>query len=185
MTTSTESRLSRPRSSVKEASAVSCKMRSSILLHDIHFGVVHLLCVDLLKALQHVQHSGSDFLLREASSGRESCTLEQPCPPWNGSSGDRNTTSRKAGGRTTECDTEERHFKGGVCDEEVAWVSEARLIRLGERRHVMSRVTSRVRIIEVAGIRRRRCTFGSHVGGKPLLYLSSHSLVLRFTTSSR
>ena len=35
------------------------------------------------------------------------------------------------------------------------------------------------------GIHRRHCTFGSHVGGKPPLRLSGHSLVPRFKTSSR
>jgi len=112
MTTSTASRLSRPRSPVNEASVVSYRTWSDTLHYNVGFSVAHLRWVDLLKALQHVQHSGGDVLLCKACGSRESRALEQPCPSGDGSGGDGNSASREAGGWTTESDTEERHFVG-------------------------------------------------------------------------
>ena len=111
ITTSTESRLSRPRSPVNEASFVSCETQSDTLHCGVDFGSTHLRLVDLLKPLQHVKHSGGDLLLCEASDGRESRTLGEPRPPRNGSSRDGDTISRETGSWATESDTEERHFK--------------------------------------------------------------------------
>jgi len=112
ITTSTASRLSRPRSLVNEALVVSCETWSDTLHYSVDFGVAHLCRVDLFKPLQHVQHSSGNLLLRKARGGRESRTLRQPCSPGNGSSREGHTISREAGSWATESNTEERHFMG-------------------------------------------------------------------------
>lgn len=130
ITTSTASRLSKPKSLENDDVGESCTDRTCCLsTHTLHVSTseTHFCRVDLLEALQHIQHTRLNLSFGKTCGGRESCPGSKAgeLSPGDGTGGE--IWARSA----AKSKTNERHFVENI--EENARLERRRLRRDDER----------------------------------------------------